>query len=119
MRAVGRLQVELARFFGRRGDLLSAQVEYERALRGRVDNVDVRVELTRALRRSGRHQAALAHLGAALTLDPSYVPALIERGLTYGAMGDRDAALADLENAIRLSSAVTQREDVRRVLEAS
>jgi hypothetical protein len=117
-RAVGRLQVELGRLFGRRGDSLAAQMEYERALRVLVGDVDVRVELARALRRSGRLAAALGHLGTALTLDPSWVPALTERGLTYDAMGDRAAALADLENAIRLSPTVAERDDVRRVLEA-
>ncbi len=115
-RAVGRMQVELGRFFGRRGDWLAARTEYERALRGTVSDVDVRVELARVLRRSGRLAAALSNLSTALTLDPSLVPALVERGLTEYAMGDRAAARADLENAIRLSPAVAERDDVQRVL---
>jgi tetratricopeptide (TPR) repeat protein len=117
-RAVGRLQLELGRLFGRRGDLLAAQTEYERALRGKVVDIDVRVELARLLRRMGSLGAALSHLGTALTLDPSCVPALIERGLTYDAMGDRAAALADLADAMRLRPSVADRDDVRRVLEA-
>jgi tetratricopeptide (TPR) repeat protein len=118
-RAVGRLHVELGRLYGRRGGWLAAQMEYERALRGPVGDVDVRVEFARALRRSGQLAAALGHLGTALTLDPSCVPALIERALTHDAMGDRAAALGDLENAIRISPSVAERDDVRGVLESA
>lgn len=117
-RAVGRLQVELGRLYGRRGDLLAAQVEYERALRGPAADVDVRVEFARALRRNGRITAALGHLGTALSLDPGCVPALIERALAYDAVGERADALADLDNAIRISPSVAERDDVRALLES-
>jgi tetratricopeptide (TPR) repeat protein len=50
----------------------------------------------------GRVQESLAAFNVALTLNPHYVPAFIERGKLYTAIGDDNRATADFQSALNL-----------------
>jgi tetratricopeptide (TPR) repeat protein len=55
-----------------------------------------------AKRRNKDAQGAIADYAEAITLDPAYVNATINRGISYEDLGDLDRALADYELAIKL-----------------
>ena len=50
----------------------------------------------------GRVKESLSAFNLALTLDPTYVPAFVERGNLYVAIGDDDRATADFQSALNL-----------------
>ncbi|HKF59609.1 MAG TPA: tetratricopeptide repeat protein [Blastocatellia bacterium] len=54
--------------------------------------------------RTGDIDGALSHLDAALASDPADIAALVNRGEIYARVGDRAAAIQNLEAAINLSS---------------
>ncbi|MEV7324609.1 hypothetical protein [Streptomyces sp. NPDC093970] len=54
-------------------------------------------------RRAKRNEAALADLTAALALDPQHHDALVGRAYTHQQMGNATAALADTDEAIRVT----------------
>ncbi|MFD8726077.1 tetratricopeptide repeat protein [Streptomyces sp. NPDC059629] len=62
-----------------------------------------RVVRGRLHRRAERNEAALADLTAALALDPRNDDALVERAFTHEQMGNAADALADMDEAIRIS----------------
>ncbi|MEV5842235.1 tetratricopeptide repeat protein [Streptomyces sp. NPDC051985] len=62
-----------------------------------------RVVRGRLHRRAERNEAALADLTAALALDPRHDDALVERAFAHEQMGNPAAALADMDEAIRVS----------------
>ena len=49
-----------------------------------------------------RVKESLAAFQVALTLDPAYVPAFVERGKLYAAIGDYDRATAEFQSALNL-----------------
>ncbi|MEU0413003.1 tetratricopeptide repeat protein [Streptomyces griseorubiginosus] len=61
-----------------------------------------RVVRGRLYRRAKRNEAALADLTAALVLDPRNADALVERAFIHEQMGNTAAALADMDEAIRV-----------------
>jgi tetratricopeptide (TPR) repeat protein len=56
-------------------------------------------------RRWESHRAAIADYDAALSVNPRYADALANRGGSRADLGELDAALADLEEAIRIDPA--------------
>ena len=109
----GRLLARLGGILLRRGRHAEA-VAYLQGAQARLPgDMAVQVELARALRDAGQLWAATAVLGAALTVDPGTVDALVERGLIGIETGEFSSALQDLDNAIRLRPSVGQRSEIR------
>jgi len=102
----GRLLAELGRILLRRGSYAEAVAKLQGAETRLPSDINVRVDLARALRDSGQLWAATAVLGAALTVAPGTVEALVERGLIRIETGEFSSALEDLDNAIRLQPSV-------------
>jgi Tfp pilus assembly protein PilF len=50
----------------------------------------------------GRVNESLSAFNLALNLDPTYVPAFVERGNLYATIGDDDRAAADFQSALKL-----------------
>lgn len=109
----GRLLAELGRVLLRRGRYAEAVAALQGAEARLPSNVTIRVDLARALRDSGQLWAATAVLGAALTVEPGTVEALIERGLIRITTGEFSSALDDLDNAVRLQPSVGQQADIQ------
>ena len=50
--------------------------------------------------RSGEYALAIEDLGAAISLDPGYLSAYVNRGVAAHGLGDHAAAVADFDHAI-------------------
>lgn len=109
----GRLLAELGRILLRRGLYAEAVSKLQGAEARLPSDIRIRLDLARALRVSGQLWAATAELGAALTMAPGTVEALVERGLIHIETGEFSAALEDLDNAIRLRPSVGQQSEIR------
>jgi hypothetical protein len=109
----GRLLAELGRILLRRGRYADAVAQLQGAEARLPGDLAVQVDLARALRRSGQLWAATAVLGAALTIAPDTVDALVERGLIRIETREFSYALDDLDNAVRLRPDVGQQADIR------
>jgi tetratricopeptide (TPR) repeat protein len=106
--AVGRVQAALGRFLLDRRRFGVAVGELQAASTRLAGDVDLRVDLASAYWHAGQHQAATAVLGAALTISPAHVDALVLRGRISAEAGDPESALEDLVNAARLRPSVAQ-----------
>jgi Flp pilus assembly protein TadD len=109
----GRLLAELGRILLRRGRYADAVAQLQGAEARLPGDLAVQVDLARALRRSGQLWAATAVLGAALTVAPDSVDALVERGLIRIDTGEFSYALEDLDSAVRLRPHLGQQPEIR------
>lgn len=91
----GRLELE-------RDDPRAAIPLLEQAVAIRGDSA-ARAHLAEARRRTGDHAGALAECEAALARLRDHPHALLERGRTRSAMGDREGAISDFTRAIEVS----------------
>lgn len=82
-----------------RADGLAAVRDAEAAVALAPDNAQHRALLGRAYLAAGRFQSADTAFGDALTLDPSLARIAVTRALTQIALGQKDAALASLDQA--------------------
>jgi Flp pilus assembly protein TadD len=110
----GRSLAGIGRSLLRRGRHVEAVAELQGAEIRVPSDPTIRVDLARALRDSGQLWAATAMLGAALTVAPETVEALVERGLIRIETGEFSSALDDLDNAVRMQPSFEQQEVVRR-----
>src|SRR5262249_22810684 len=109
--AGGRL-AGVARILLRRGRYTEAVAELQGAEVRVPSDLAIQVDLARALRDSGQLLAATAVLGAALTVAPGTVGALVERGLIHIETGEVSAALNDVDSAVRIRPSVGQQAEI-------
>jgi tetratricopeptide (TPR) repeat protein len=102
----GRSLAGLGRSLLRRGRYAEAVSELQGAEVRLPSDLAIQIDLARALRDSGQLWAATAVLGAALTIAPGTVDALVERGLIRIRTGEFSSALDDLDNAVRMRPSV-------------
>jgi tetratricopeptide (TPR) repeat protein len=86
----------------KKGDLLGARDDYERAITLSPPYAEVRTNLGQCHRLLGAHEAAVAAYSAALDLEPNDLLALEGRADAYEALGTLDLALADAHRLVAL-----------------
>jgi tetratricopeptide (TPR) repeat protein len=111
-RAVGHVLGSLGRLLRERGRTVDAVDALQAAINRAPGDLDLRLDLARALSDSGQAQAAISQYGSLLTIAPDSVEAMIERAAISVRQADPAAALADLDNAVRLDPEVAERPDV-------
>jgi len=65
----------------------------------------------------GQYDLAIADFTKAIEIDPHYIVAYFNRGLSYKAQGEKAKAVADLEEFITLTDNHERIEEARSVLE--
>jgi tetratricopeptide (TPR) repeat protein len=91
-----------ARLLARRGDYEAALEAFAAVVAGAPESAPLRAEYGHWLRRAGRYDDAAAALERALVLDPGSAPAHLDRAHLALARKDRDAALVEFAEALRL-----------------
>jgi tetratricopeptide (TPR) repeat protein len=107
--AVGRVYARLGDAYLESRQYHPAITSYRRALERIHGDLEVQLAFATTLWHTGQRRAALGVLGQILTVDPSYAPALDGRGQLLAELGDGEAALLDLDRAIKLNTDPRQR----------
>ena len=95
--------VELADVLGRRAKFGDSIAVYQDAIEANPTDLQTRVNLAKVQRYSLDTTAAETTLNAVLAEDARFTPALVERGILRGTLGNYAAGLADLNAALAVS----------------
>lgn len=93
---------EAAQMALEKGDLLTAQAHFERALVANPDNVDAMIGLGKAHEAAGRTGKGLRQYRLALEMEPNYKPALLAQALAFIKVDEVERASANLAILERL-----------------
>ena len=85
-----------------RGDLVAAEREYRRALAIYSENPGANNNLASLLLHSNRADEAKTFIDRTIAADPRFAPGYVTRAEWLSARGERDAAFADYELAVKL-----------------
>ncbi|SHM99726.1 tetratricopeptide repeat protein [Cryptosporangium aurantiacum] len=110
--AVGRLLAATGSLHLRCGRFVDAIADLQVAARVSPGSPELKVDLADALCGAGQPQAAHGVLTDVLTVEPGAVDALLGRARTLLLLGQPDAALDDLDSAVRISPDLARRTDV-------
>lgn len=96
-------RIELADILSRRGDYPQSIDLYQQAIADNPGDLAARVQFARVLRFNRRFADSGRALDQVLQADARNVPALIERGILRGQVGDYQPGIADLQQALQLA----------------
>jgi len=98
----GEARLKLAETYERMGNLRAAFPEYVRAADALPDNRDAQIKATQILIVGGRFEDAKARAATLLTKNPKDVEALLLRADALAALKDPAAAVAEIEEALKV-----------------